>query len=88
MRMVDSPPDLTGKNFVIRINNTEVDCVIPGNNPSLYSCVLPNGMSFPATILATVDDAEVNNFNYSGSNCLNLPREPEPNNPMPTNPPD
>ncbi len=80
LRMVQSPPDLTDKKLVIAINNTEVQCSIPSNNKSVYSCVLPNNMKFPADILVNLDETEVNNFNYDGTNCLNNGLNDKPNN--------
>jgi hypothetical protein len=90
-RRVQSPPDLADKTLVIAINNTEVNCVIPQNNQTVYSCILPNKMNFPADIIVKLDETEVNNFAVNSSLCgADAPKkqeegepeyQPNPNNP-------
>ena len=89
-RMVKSPPNLTDKTLVIAINNTQVNCTVPSNNQTIYSCVLPNKMDFPANITVKLDDTEVNNFAVSSNLCRadapkNKPNEDQPT-PNPNNP--
>jgi len=89
-RMVKSPPNLVDKTLVIAINNTEVNCTVPSNNQSIYSCILPNKMNFPANITVKLDDTEVNNFAVSSNLCRadapkNKPNEDQPT-PNPNNP--
>jgi hypothetical protein len=80
-RRVQSPPDLTDKKLVIAINNTEVECTVPSNNQTVYSCILPNKMNFPANTVVKLGDVEVNNFVVTGNLCgLDAPKDkPDPN---------
>jgi hypothetical protein len=81
-RIVKSPPELTDKTLVIAINNTEVNCVIPPNNQTVYSCILPNKMNFPANIIVKLNETEVNNFAVSSSMCgADAPKEQEQGEP-------
>jgi hypothetical protein len=90
-RMVQSPPDLADKKLVITINNIEVDCAIPSNNQTIYSCILPNKVNFPATTIVRLGDMEVNNFDFNESLCRadapkNKPNEEDQPTPNPNNP--
>jgi hypothetical protein len=81
-RIVKSPPDLTDKTLVIAINNTEVNCIIPQNNQTVYSCILPNKMNFPANIIVKLNETEVNNFAVNSNLCgVDAPKEQQENEP-------
>jgi hypothetical protein len=83
-RMVQSPPDLTDKKLVIAINNTEVECIVPSNNQTVYSCILPNKMNFPANTVVKLGDAEINNFDFNESLCRPDAPQNQPNDNPPT----
>lgn len=77
--------DIKGKDVALSINGTQVNCSIPANNPSLYSCSLPPGTKFPAKIIVTVDGNEVNNFSFDGATCTKT--EPSKESDPATQPP-
>jgi hypothetical protein len=83
-RMVKSPPNLADKTLVIAINNTNVNCIIPPNNQTIYSCILPKKMDFPATIIVKLDEIEVNNFAVNSNICRADAPKKNPNEPIPT----
>lgn len=96
-RMVKSPPNLDDKTLVIAINNNKVNCSIPPNNKTVYSCILPNKMNFPANTTVKLGDTEINNFNFNNSLCRagapqnqpnpDQPNPEQPNQPDPNQPP-
>lgn len=68
-RMVSPSPDLTGKTLTARIADMESACYVNPTNPSLLTCTIPVGVTFPARIAVSVDGALVNDFTYSGLGC-------------------
>lgn len=72
-RIVESPPDLTGRSLEVQIADLESTCYVNPVNPSLMTCTIPIGVSFPASILVRLDGAVANDFVYSGVGCLVLP---------------
>jgi hypothetical protein len=71
-RIVDPVPDLTGKTITAQINDTESTCAVNPTNPSLLTCTLPLDVTFPATIVVSVDGAVVNDFVYDGLGCAQI----------------
>ena len=72
-RIVESPPDLTGRSLEVQIAEQESTCYVNPVNTSLMTCTIPIGVSFPASILVRLDGAVANDFVYSGVGCLVLP---------------
>jgi hypothetical protein len=68
-RIVQPSPDLTGKTLTAQIADMESMCYVNPTNPSLLTCALPAGVTFPARIVASVDGVAVNDFTYSGIGC-------------------
>jgi hypothetical protein len=68
-RLVQPPPDLTGKTLEVEIAEQESTCYVNPTNPSLMTCTIPIEVSFPASILVRLDGAVVNEFVYSGLGC-------------------
>lgn len=71
-RVLDSAPDLTGKTLSVRIAEQESTCYENPTNPALLTCTIPNDISFPASVVVTLDSAVVNEFVYSGVGCAIL----------------
>ena len=71
-RIVQPPPDITGKTLEVQIAEQESNCYLNPTNPSLLTCSLPNDISFPAQIVVSLDGAVVNDFLYSGIGCAIL----------------
>jgi hypothetical protein len=68
-RLVQPPPDLTGKTLEVEIAEQESTCYVNPTNPSLMTCMMPIEVTFPAGILVRLDGALVNEFVYSGLGC-------------------
>jgi hypothetical protein len=71
-RILESAPDLTGRTLEVRIAEQESRCYVNPTNQSLLTCTIPNDISFPASIVVTLDGALVNNFEYNGLGCTIL----------------
>ena len=71
-RILASAPDLTGRTLEVQIAEQESSCYVNPTNPRLLTCRIPNDISFPATIVVTLDGALVNNFEYNGLGCTIL----------------
>lgn len=71
-RLVDPAPDLTGKTLTVQISDMESTCAINPVNPSLLTCTIPVGVTFPARIVVSVDGAVVNDFTHDGVGCVKL----------------
>ena len=71
-RIADPTPDLTGKTITAQINETESTCAVNPTNPSLLTCTLPTDVTFPATIVVSVDGVVVNDFVYDGLGCAEI----------------
>lgn len=68
-RMVQAPPDLTGKTLTAQIADMESACYVNPTNPSLLTCTIPSGVTFPARVIVSLDGAVVNDFVYGGIGC-------------------
>jgi hypothetical protein len=71
-RMLEPPPDLTGKTVMAEINAQELSCAVNPVNTSLLTCNLPPAVTFPARIIIYVDQDVVNDFTFSGLGCANI----------------
>jgi len=80
-RLVQPPPDLTGKTLTVQIAEQESMCYVNQVNPSLLTCTIPSGVTFPARVVASLDGAVTNDFTYDGLGCAQL------TTPMPTTTP-
>ena len=80
-RIIEPPPDLTGKTLTVQIADQDNSCSINPTNPSLMTCTLPTGVTFPAQVVASVDGIVVNDFVYDGLGCAQI------TTPMPTTTP-
>lgn len=77
-RIVEPPPDLTGKTLTVEIADIETTCTMNPTNPSLLTCTIPPLVTFPASVVARLDGAVVNDFIFDGIGCGEL------STPMPT----
>lgn len=80
-RVIEPPPDLTGKRLTAQIAGQGSSCSINPTNPSLMTCTIPAGVTFPARVVVSVDGAVVNDFTYDGLGCAQI------STPMPTTTP-
>ena len=80
-RIIEPPPDLTGKTLTAQIADQESSCYVNPTNPSLMTCTIPVGVIFPARVVVSVDGVVVNDFEYDGLGCAQL------TTPMPTTTP-
>ena len=71
-RIVQSPPDLTGKTLTAQIDEQESTCYVNPTNPSLMTCTIPAAVIFPARVVVSLDGAVVNDFTYDGIGCIRL----------------
>jgi hypothetical protein len=71
-KIADSAPDFAGKNLEVRISGRASSCYVNPTNRSLLTCMIPIGVSFPATIVVHLDGAVVNEFVYTGLGCALL----------------
>jgi hypothetical protein len=71
-RIVQPAPDLTGKTITAQINDTESMCAVNPTNPSLLTCTIPTGVTFPARVVVSLDGAVVNDFVYDGTGCAEI----------------
>jgi hypothetical protein len=71
-RLAELPPDLTGKTLTAQIAEQESTCYINPTNPSLMTCTLPPGVTFPAQVVVTMDGAVVIDFVYDGLECAQI----------------
>lgn len=68
-RIVELPPDLTGKTVTVEIAGQENSCEVNPTNPSLMTCNLPPELTFPATVIVRLDDVVVNELTLNGIGC-------------------
>jgi hypothetical protein len=69
-RMVESAPDLTDKLVTVQISEQETTCDVNPVNTSLLTCTLPSAVTFPATVVVSLDGAVVNELPYNGIGCI------------------
>ena len=68
-RMTDSAPDLTGKTLTVEIASQESICSVNPVNTSLMTCTMPPGLTFPASVVVSLDGAVVNELTLDGTGC-------------------
>lgn len=68
-RIVQPAPEFTEESLEVQIAEQDSICYVNQTNPSLLTCLLPNEISFPAHIVASLEGAVVNDFLYSGVGC-------------------
>ncbi|MGZ9234634.1 MAG: hypothetical protein ACXW4E_03845 [Anaerolineales bacterium] len=71
-RIIQPPPDLTGKSLTAQIAEQESSCYVNATNPSIMTCTLPPGVTFPAPIVVSVDGKVASEFTYSGLGCAEI----------------
>ena len=71
-RMVQPSPDLTGKTITAEIAGQETTCYVNPTNTSLMTCTLPADVTFPVTVVISLEGTVVNDFTYSGTGCVRL----------------
>jgi len=71
-RMVEPVADLTDRTLIVEINDTESTCTVNPTNPTLLTCTIPPLVTFPASVIVTLDGAVVNDFTYDGIGCDEL----------------
>lgn len=71
-RIAQPPPDLTGKTLTAQIAEQESSCFVNPTNPSLMTCTIPAGVTFPAHVVVSVDGAVANDFVYDGLGCTQI----------------
>ena len=78
-RIAQPAPDLTDAVLTVQIADRESTCAVNEVNLSLLTCRIPRSMTFPATVVVSVDSVVVNEFDYDGHVCINiLPPTPTP----------
>ena len=80
-RMIEPVSDLTGKTLSTQIDAQESTCFINPTNPSLMTCTIPADVTFPASVVVSLDGLVVNDFIFDGIGCAEL------TTPMPTTTP-
>jgi hypothetical protein len=68
-KIAEPNPDLTGQTLEVQIADQVSSCYVNPTNPSLLTCTIPIGVSFPASIVVRLNGAVVNDFVYSGVGC-------------------
>jgi hypothetical protein len=71
-RIVQPPPDLTGKTLTVQIAEQESACYVNQTNPSLMTCTIPVGVTFPARVVVSLDGVVMNDFTYDGLWCAEI----------------
>lgn len=69
-RIVDTAPDLTDESVTLQISDQETSCAVNPVNTSLLTCALPSAVTFPATVVVSLDGVVVNDFSYDGTGCI------------------
>lgn len=72
LRIVQPAPDLTGKTLTVQIADMESTCAVNPVNTTLLGCTIPAGVTFPASIVVTLDGVVVNDFIFDGLGCAKL----------------
>jgi len=71
-RIVQPAPDLTDAVLTVQIADQESACAVNQVNPSLLTCTIPAAVTFPASVVVSLDSVVVNEFTYDGSRCTTL----------------
>jgi len=80
-RVIEPAPELTGKTLTAQIADQDSNCYLNPTNPSLMTCTIAPGVTFPARVVLSVDGVVVNDFTYDGLGCAQI------STPMPTTTP-
>ena len=68
-RIVQPAPDLTDAVLTVQIADLESTCAVNQVNPSLLTCTIPTAVTFPASVVVSLDGVVVNEFTYDGARC-------------------
>jgi hypothetical protein len=68
-RFVEPVPDLQGKNLVVTIDDRIVECGVDPAFTSILTCDLPPFISYPASVLVTLNHVPVNEFQLDPHTC-------------------
>jgi hypothetical protein len=71
-RMLEPVPDLTAATLDVQIADQPSSCETNPTNPSLLTCTIPPGVSFPARVVVRLDGAMANDFIYDGLGCAKI----------------
>ena len=71
-RIVTPAPDLTGKTVTVVIADQESSCMVNPTNTSLMTCTIPPSVTFPASVVVSLDGAVVNDFIHEGIGCTQI----------------
>ena len=71
-RIVTPSPDLTGKTLAVKIADEESSCAVNPTNLSLITCTMPPSITFPISVVVSLDGAVVNDFIYNGIGCVEI----------------
>ena len=83
-RIAEPASDLTDKVVTVQISEQETSCAVNPVNTSLLTCTLPSVITFPVRVLASLDGAVVNDFNYDGIGCIIVDTPIPASGPTPT----
>src|SRR5215211_529241 len=62
----DGATNLTDKTLTVQIAELESTCAVNQVNPSLLTCTIPAAVTFPASVVVSLDGVVVNEFTYDG----------------------
>lgn len=71
-RIVTPYPDLTVQTLTVKIADQESSCAVNPTNPSLMTCTIPPAVTFPASVVVSLDGAVVNDFIHDGIGCTQI----------------
>ena len=71
-RIVTPAPDLAGKTLAVVIADQESSCAVNPTNTSLMTCTIPPSVTFPASVVVSLDGAVVNDFTHDGIGCTQI----------------
>ena len=80
-RIAPPAPDLTGQTLTAQIADLDSVCAVNPTNPSLLTCTIPPAVTFPASVVVSLDGVVVSDFIYDGIGCDEI------STPMPTTTP-
>jgi hypothetical protein len=69
-RLVESPPDLTGRTLTVQISAEASTCAVNPVNTTLLTCKTKSPLTFPMRVVVQLDGAVVNDFTADGLGCL------------------
>ena len=78
-RLIESMLEVQGRNLIVTIDDRVVDCGVDPAFPSILTCDLPPFMDYPATVLVSVNEVQVNEFQLEELSCSsNVPTQIDP----------